>query len=61
VANDLTELLPQSDFVVADKGYDNEAIRKKIREQNSSSIIPRKQNSKQEMMILIDVCINTDI
>ena len=46
VANELIELLPQGDFVVADKGYDSEVIRNKIRERNSSPVIPRKQNSK---------------
>ncbi len=46
VANELIELLPQSDFVIADKGYDSEAIRNKVRERNSSPVIPRKQNSK---------------
>ena len=46
VANELIELLPQSDFVIADKGYDSEAIRNKIRERNSIPIIPRKLNSK---------------
>lgn len=46
VANELIELLPQGDFVVADKGYDSEAIRDKVRERNSSPIIPRKKNSK---------------
>lgn len=46
VANKLIELLPQGDFIIADKGYDSEAIRDKIREKNSVPIIPRKQNSK---------------
>ena len=44
-ANELIELLPQSDFVVADKGYDSVAIRDKIRELNSIPVIPRKKNS----------------
>ncbi len=43
IANELIELLPQGDFVIADKG---EAIRKKVRDRNSSPVIPRKQNSK---------------
>ena len=44
-ANDLIELLPKGDFIVADKGYDSEAIRGKIRERDSTPVIPRKQNS----------------
>ncbi|WP_037028195.1 IS5 family transposase, partial [Psychromonas aquimarina] len=44
-ANELIELLPQGDFVVADKGYDSEAIREKIRDRDSTPVIPRKQNS----------------
>ena len=44
-ANELIELLPQGDFVVADKGYDSEAIRDKIRERDSIPVIPRKKNS----------------
>lgn len=51
-ANQLIELLPQSDFFVADKGYDSEAIREKIRERNSIPVIPRKKNS---------LCGNADI
>ena len=46
VANELIDLIPKSDFVVADKGYGSEAIRNKVRERNSSAVIPRKQNSK---------------
>jgi transposase len=42
----LIELLPQGDFVIADKGYDSEAIRKKVRDRNSSPVIPRMHNSK---------------
>jgi len=45
VANELIELLPQGDFVIADKDYDSKAIRDKVRERNSSPVIPRKQNS----------------
>ncbi len=32
--------------MVADKGYDSEAIRDKVRERDSNPVIPRKQNSK---------------
>jgi len=42
----LIDLLPRGDFVIADKGYDSEAIRDKIRERNSIPVIPRKKNSK---------------
>jgi len=45
VANELVERLPHGEYVVADKGYDSEAIRNKIRERNSIPVIPRKQNS----------------
>ncbi|WP_170940670.1 transposase [Pseudoalteromonas sp. NBT06-2] len=40
VANGLIELLPQNQFIVVDKGYDSEAIRDKVRECNSTPIIP---------------------
>ena len=30
-ANELIDLLPQADFIIADKGYDSEAIRDKVR------------------------------
>ena len=39
----------KADFTIADKGYDSEALREKIREQGSTPIIPRKKNTtKQE-------------
>lgn len=33
----LIELLPQGDFVIADKGYNSEVIRNKVRERNSKT------------------------
>ena len=33
-------------FVIANKGYDSEALRNKLRMQNSSPVIPRQGNSK---------------
>jgi transposase len=45
VANELIERLPQRGFIVADKGYDSEAIRNKVRECHSTPVIPRKKNS----------------
>jgi len=44
-APDLLENLPVSEFVIADKGYDSEALRSVIRKRPSTPIIPRKNNS----------------
>ena len=44
-APELIEKLPDSDYKIADKGYDSEKIREQIRDQNSIPIIPRKKNS----------------
>ncbi len=45
-AKSLIDNLPYADYIVADKGYDSEAIREQIRDKNSIPVIPRKQNSK---------------
>lgn len=45
VANALIEILPPGDFIIADKGYDSDAIREKVRQCDSIPVIPRKQNS----------------
>lgn len=45
-APDLLDKLPETDFTVADKGYDSDEVREKIREKNSVPVIPRKKNSK---------------
>ncbi len=45
-APELIDKLPISDYVIADKGYDSEAIREQIRDRNSQPVIPRKRNSK---------------
>ena len=37
--------LPKSDYVIADKGYDSEKIRKTIRDKGATPVIPRKKNS----------------
>jgi transposase len=42
----LLDLLPQSDFTIADKGYDSNDIRVQIELNGSKPIIPRKSNSK---------------
>lgn len=46
VANELIDLLPQADAIIADKGYDSEPIREKVRESSAIPVIPRKKNSK---------------
>lgn len=46
IAPVLIEKLPASDYMIADKGYDAELIRKMIREKGSIPMIPRKSNSK---------------
>lgn len=38
---------PDAEVVVADKGYDSQALRKLIKSQNAKRVIPRKGNSKQ--------------
>jgi transposase len=37
--------LPNADYVIADKGYDSETLRKQIEEKGSIPMIPRKENS----------------
>ena len=46
IAPEFIEELPQSDYVIADKGYDDEKLREIIRKKLSTPIIPRKNNSK---------------
>jgi transposase len=45
-AEHLIEILPNCDYIVADKSYDSEAIREQIRQCDSLPVIPRKKNSK---------------
>lgn len=45
-APDLIKNLPDSDYVIADKGYDSELIREIIRNKKAIPVIPRKRNSK---------------
>jgi len=42
----LIDKLPTSDYIIADRGYDSEAIREQIRNRNSIPVIPRKRNSR---------------
>ena len=46
MATELIERTPQSDYTLADKGYDGEYFRWVIKECNSIPVIPRKSNSK---------------
>ena len=46
IAPEFVRRLPTSDYTIADKGYDDETLRKLIREKLSTPIIPRKSNSK---------------
>ena len=45
-AKSLINMLPYADYIIADKGYDSEAIREQIREKSSIPNILRKSNSK---------------
>lgn len=42
----LIDMLPTSDYIIADRGYDSEALREQIRNKNAIPVIPRKKNSK---------------
>ncbi|WDE10122.1 IS5 family transposase [Thalassomonas haliotis] len=46
-ANSLITHSPQSEYVVADKGYDSEAVRKCSENNGAISVIPRRKNSKK--------------
>ena len=38
---------PEAEVVIADKGYDSQALRDFIKSRNAQHVIPRKGNSKQ--------------
>jgi transposase len=44
-APDLIAQLPEAKTIIADKGYDSEAIREQITEQGAVAIVPRRSNS----------------
>ena len=48
LAIDLIEKTPTSYYVIADRGYDSEEIRERIREAGSIPIIPRRLNNKRD-------------
>ncbi|MWP98896.1 transposase, partial [Glaesserella parasuis] len=45
-APELVELLPDSETIVADRGYDCEALRALILTTKAVPVIPRRRNSK---------------
>lgn len=45
-AKPLIGKLPKAKYIIADKGYDSEAIREQVRKRSSIPNIPRKSNSK---------------
>ncbi|BCZ97333.1 hypothetical protein LEG80045_15890 [Legionella pneumophila] len=45
-ASDLIETLSTAYYTIADKSYDSEGIRHRIRQKSSTPIIPGKTNSK---------------
>ncbi len=42
----LIDMLPRADYIIADRGYDSEALREQIRDKKAIPVIPRKKNSK---------------
>lgn len=47
VASELIKLAGSAEYLVADKGYDSDAIRNKAREHGMKPIIPKRKNAKQ--------------
>ena len=45
-ANEQIDFLPHANFIIADKGYDSEAIRDKVREYSSTPVITKKEKFK---------------
>lgn len=41
----LVAKVPTAQMIIADKGYDSEAIRKQVEQQGAKTVIPRKRNS----------------
>jgi transposase len=60
VATDVIDLF-DADNIIADKAYDDEKIRDKARAKNSIPIIPRRSNSKNQILSLIKTFINLGI
>ena len=48
VAPEFFAQLPKADYMIADKGYDSEALRNIVRTKGSIPVIPRKSNSQKD-------------
>ncbi|WDE00536.1 IS5 family transposase [Thalassomonas actiniarum] len=46
-AESLISASPESEMVVADKGYDSEALREFVRQKNAKPVIPRRDHNEQ--------------
>ncbi len=53
--------LPKGDYIVADRGYDSEALRLQIKDKGAVPVIPRKKIQLGEMMKWIGVSTNIAI
>ncbi len=53
--------LPKGDYIVADRGYDSEALRLQIKDKGAVPVIPRKRIQLGEMMKWIGVSTNIAI
>lgn len=45
--DDIIEMLTNATYFIADKAYDSEAIRVKLKQDNISPVIPKRKNTKQ--------------
>lgn len=43
----LIDRLPSTNYIIADRGYDSEALREQIRDKSALPIIPKKKHSKR--------------
>ncbi len=46
-ANDIIAMLTDATYFIADKAYDSETIRTKLKQDNISPVIPKRKNAKQ--------------
>ena len=48
IAEELIEIVQEANYLIADKGYDAEAIRKKAKAHGMVPVIPRRSNSDKQ-------------